>query len=184
MNIVNVQKWGLAFLGVYAVISIVTFSLTALWELHSTPTMKIFTQSPLVFTVEGNTSYTLLLGTVSGDQPSPRFDAVDVAASWTKTEGKPKLELKRDSGSTQIAAYDRQYGDVKAVSVATLTANASGEVQVSVTGWNGSNYVYVVDHGFGWFFIRMFSVGVLNVILAGAVLWLIHRRKLAKLSSS
>ncbi len=181
----SILKRGLIFLGVYLVISIVAFSLTALWESHSKPTMEVFRESPFVFAVEGNTTYTVLLGTLNGDQPSPRFDAVDVAASWTtNTEDKPKLELERDSGRTQIASYDRRYGDVKAISFATLRPRASGTVQVSVAGWNGTNYVYAVDHGFGRFFIEIFGVAALNVMLTAAALWFINRRRLAKASLS
>ena len=91
-------KWGLIFLGVYFVISIVTFSLVALWVSYSKPTIEIHSQSPFIFSAERNTTYTLLLGTVNGDQPSPQIDAVNIAASWMNTQGRPSLLLERDSG--------------------------------------------------------------------------------------
>src|SRR5690349_9264309 len=108
----------LVFMGVYFLISVVTCALTVVWVFSSTPTMEVFTESPFVFSAKSNTTYTLFVGTLDAEEPSPHFDTVQVSAAWAGGTAGPKINLERDAGTTQIASHDQTHGDVKAISIA------------------------------------------------------------------
>lgn len=177
-------KWAVCFLLVLTGVSIITFSVGIwLWSI-SEPTLKVFPAVPFRLNVESNTTYTVLLGALGNDSPPTHLESFNVTATWVHGDGKGPLMVDPDKGSTHIGSHDSKFGNVNAVSLATLTATASGEAEVNVTGGNRSGLVYVVDHGLWKFFFLVFGMGILNFVVAVTVFALIYRRSKRKLLPS
>ncbi|HSU54412.1 MAG TPA: hypothetical protein VLT36_10160 [Candidatus Dormibacteraeota bacterium] len=172
-------KWILSFAAAYFLISLATFSVaTALWFRFG-PKAEVFAHSPFTFQAKAGHTYTLLLGNIGSEQPSPAFDTVTLAAEQAEGRGQG-LEVQRDAGGTQLSLVDPRFGNVSAVSVGSVRPPASGPIRVSIAGWEAQGHVYLIDTGMGWMVVGIFAVGAFNIVLSVLVVRWVSRRRLLR----